>query len=316
MEITRLTPAYKDYIWGGDRLSRVYGKESGLERTAESWELSFHPDGESVIKDGEYAGLTLSKAAEKEDRSLIFGSKCDRFEFFPVLIKLIDAKNDLSVQVHPSDEYALKNEGQFGKTEMWYVIDADEGARLVYGLKRDVTAEELSAAAVSGEIMDMLNFVPVKKGDVFFIDSGMIHAIGKGLLIAEIQQNSNLTYRLYDYGRLGADGKPRELHVQKAAKVSKLTMAEAEANKSESFIKNGMETKTLSACKYFTVEEIRVKGEGEVTEKDTFVALTVIEGKGEIEGLELKAGDTVFIPANKEKATIMGEMTLLKTYID
>lgn len=316
MEITRLTPAYKDYIWGGDRLRELYGKESGLERTAESWELSFHPDGESVVRDGKYAGLKLSQVAEKEDRAALLGKKCDRFEFFPVLIKFIDAKNDLSVQVHPSDEYALKNEGQYGKTEMWYVIDADEGARLVYGLNKDLSPEELAQSAVSGEIMEHLNFVPVKKGDVFLITSGTIHAIGKGLLIAEIQQNSNLTYRLYDYGRLGADGKPRQLHIDKAAAVSELKKAASYGKKAEAFMKNGIQTRTLCSCSYFTVEELYLDGEGDVKEADTFVSVTVIEGAGKIGDLDLKAGDTAFIPANAEKAMISGKMTLLKTYID
>ena len=216
-----LIPPIKDYIWGGTKLREEFGKESGLERLAESWELSCHKDGVSVISGGEFDGMTLSEFVEEHPEAL--GKNCGRFEFFPVLIKLIDARDDLSVQVHPDDDYAMRVEGGYGKTEVWYVIDCEEGAELIYGFAEETDSDTFRRAIEEGTLLDIVNRVPVKKGDVFFIEAGTLHAIGKGILIAEIQQNSNTTYRVYDYGRLGADGKPRELHIDKALDVTRCT---------------------------------------------------------------------------------------------
>lgn len=206
MAIVKLKPAFKDYIWGGKKLVEEYGKEFQGERLAESWELSCHPDGESVIASGEYAGKTLS-AYIREKGFGILGRNCRRFSDFPILIKLIDAHDNLSVQVHPDNGYALRNEGQYGKTEMWYIVDCEPGAFLYYGFSRPVSEEEFRRRIADNTLLEVLNRVDVQKGDVLFIESGTIHAIGKGIVIAEIQQNSNITYRVYDYGRVGADGK-------------------------------------------------------------------------------------------------------------
>jgi len=310
MNITRLEPAYKNYIWGGTRLNKEYNKTSPYDITAESWELSCHDDGLCVIADGEYKGKTLKEViAANPD---ILGKNGKAFDFFPILIKLIDAADRLSVQVHPDDEYALASENSYGKTEMWYVVDAEEGASLVYGLKKDVTKEEFLDLSKNGGLMDILNFVPVKKGDVFFIRSGMIHAIGKGILIAEIQQNSNLTYRVYDYDRRDKEGNLRPLHVDKAATVSDLT--EVKDGGFADIKQISENVRRLSECKYFTVDEIKVNGTHEIRNDESFVCLTVVEGEGKIADLEAKAGTSIFVPCS-EKAVIDGKMTVLASYV-
>lgn len=198
MSILKLKPACKDYLWGGRRLVEEYGKEYDGETLAETWELSCHPDGPSVISNGKYAGKTLEEYIEKEGREIL-GTHCRRFREFPVLIKFIDANKDLSIQVHPDNRFALKNEGQYGKTEMWYVMDTEPGAFLYYGFKKEISREEFRRRINDNTLTEVLNSVSVKKGDTFFIEAGTIHAIGKGILLAEIQQNSNVTYRVYDY---------------------------------------------------------------------------------------------------------------------
>lgn len=310
MEITRLEPAYKNYIWGGTRLNSAFGKHSPFEKTAESWELSCHMDGLSVVADGEYAGQTLQSVIKKDPS--VLGSRGRAFDFFPILIKLIDAADRLSVQVHPDDAYALKNEHSYGKTEMWYVVDAESGASLVYGLKKSVTREEFLSLAADGRIMDVLNFVPVKKGDVFFIRSGMIHAIGKGILIAEIQQNSNITYRVYDYDRRDKDGKPRQLHTEKASVVAELDAVKPGAYADVKEIASGV--KRLSECKYFTVDEIKISDQYIIKNDMSFVCVTVVSGNGTIGGLRVSAGTSVFVPCGKT-AAVEGAMTLLASYV-
>lgn len=314
MEITRLIPAYKDYIWGGNRLKELYGKDSGYDITAESWELSVHPDGKSLIKDGPYEGKTLDSIITEDNKTEILGKNSSEFSFFPILIKLIDAKKDLSVQVHPSDEYALKNENSFGKTEMWYVIDADPGSYLVYGLNRQLTKEQLKEYSLSGEITEYLNRVRVKKGDTFFIEAGTIHAIGKGLLIAEIQQNSNLTYRLFDYGRLGSDGKPRQLHIDKAAEVANLSPIPFRKNSYPVIERRGYSKTVIAECRYFRTERYDVFSETEILIKNSFCSFTVLEGKGNANGIEFVPGDTFFVPAGK-KTEIKGKASFLLTQI-
>ena len=220
MAILKLKPSCKDYLWGGTRLRTEFGIEYDRDPLAESWELSCHPDGPSYIVNGEYAGKTLQQYIDENGKEIL-GTDCQSFGQFPVLIKFIDAKKDLSIQVHPDNAYALKNEGQYGKTEMWYVMDAAEGASLFYGFAKEVSEEEFEERIRNHTLTDVLNKVMIHKGDVLFIDPGTIHAIGAGSLIAEIQQNSNVTYRVYDYGRKGPDGKERELHVDKALQVTK-----------------------------------------------------------------------------------------------
>ncbi len=214
MEIVKLYPECKDYVWGGTKLKQKYGKITDKTPCAESWELSFHKDGLTKLSNGK----TLAESVTEKD----LGEKAKSFPFFPSLIKFIDAEQNLSVQVHPSDDYALEHENSFGKTEMWYVVEAEEGAGLYVGFNKDVTKEEFEQAIKENRLTELLNFFEVKAGDCYFIPSGTIHAIAKGCLICEIQQNSNLTYRVYDYGRKDKNGNERELHVDKALKVTSL----------------------------------------------------------------------------------------------
>lgn len=306
MELMKLIPATKDYLWGGTKLKEEYGIKSDKEPVAEAWVLSCHPDGASVIANGEHRGKTLEQL--RREHHELFGTNCRKFEFFPMLVKLIDAKKDLSVQVHPSDDYALKNEGQYGKTEMWYVVDCNEGAYLYYGFNKKITPEEFKKRIENNTICDVLNKVNVKKGDCFFIESGTIHAIGAGILIAEIQQNSNLTYRVYDYARVGADGKPRELHVEKAMKVTKLEKPTAHYGQPKGTL--------LGSCDYFTSELIEVNGSAEVTStNESFVHLLCTDGSATVNGSELKKGDSMFIPAGFGKAYITGNAEIIASRV-
>lgn len=288
MKITKTIPAFKDYIWGGNKLKKEFHKETALDRVAESWELAAHKDGTSGFVGEEF---TLSDLFEKR-RDLI-GTNADSFERFPMIIKLIDAKDNLSVQVHPSDEYALANENSYGKTEMWYVVEAEEGAGLYVGFKRDVTEEEFRRLIAENRLQEVLNFIPVKPGEWFFIEAGTVHAIGKGVLIAEVQQNSNLTYRLYDYGRVGADGKPRELHVEKGVRVSKLSAYQEDKR---------------TSCEYFSCESVSLSGARKMTaDKKSFVALVIMDGSFCCDGANYQKGDTVFIPAGYGEFTVEGQ---------
>ena len=288
MKITKTIPAFKDYIWGGNKLKTEFHKDVDLDRVAESWELAAHKDGTSGF-DGE----SFSLADLFENHRELIGTNARKFERFPMIIKLIDAKNNLSVQVHPSDEYALKNENSYGKTEMWYVVEAEEGAGLYVGFNRDVTEAEFRALIAENRLQEVLNFIPVKPGEWFFIEAGTVHAIGKGVVIAEVQQNSNLTYRLYDYGRVGADGKPRELHVEKGVKVSKLTAYTPDKR---------------TSCEYFSCESIALSGSRTFTaDKTSFVALVLMDGSLSVAGREYQKGDTVFVPAGYGDFTLEGE---------
>ena len=205
MAIVKLHPACKDYIWGGTKLKELYNKQTDMDPLAETWELSTHKDGQSEVVTGDDAGKTLSQYIEDKGWKVL-GTECRDMKRFPVLIKFIDAKQPLSIQVHPDDEYAWRVEGEPGKTEMWYILDAEPDAFLYFGVKRHTDREEFRKAIEDGTVLDLLRAVPVHKGDVFFIKSGTIHAIGAGIQICEIQQNSNTTYRVYDFGRVGKEG--------------------------------------------------------------------------------------------------------------
>lgn len=302
-----LSPACKDYLWGGHRrLREDFGVASALAPLAEAWVLSCHPDGPSVLADGPWTGRTLAEYVRETDGKAL-GTHCRRFENFPVLIKLIDADQNLSLQVHPSDEYALAHEGQYGKTEMWIALEAEPGAYLYYGFAREVTREEFARAIENGTLTELLRKVPVKAGDVFFIPSGTLHAIGAGLVIAEIQQNSNVTYRVFDYNRVGADGKPRPLHVEKALEVTDLHPAKP--------LEFGPH---LGTCGYFTVDG----HQGPFTARcgpDSFHALLFTEGKGTLacggETRVVQKGNCLFLPAGSGEYTVDGGCKTLVTYI-
>lgn len=295
-KIYKLNPALFANIWGGNKL-RAYGKDSAEDRIGESWELSFVSGSEA-----EADGIKTSEAFPKE----CWGSRAAKFEFFPTLTKFIDAKEKLSVQVHPSDEYALANEGQYGKSEMWYVVSADEGAGLYMGFGGSYTKDEITRAIADETVENMLSFKPVRAGDVFFIPAGTVHAIGGGVLIFEIQQNSTLTYRLYDYGRRDKAGNPRELHVEKAMKVLNTGVYQP-----VDFAQNSDECgRLIGECEYFCVREYETKNSAAklTVTAESFKSLTVISGECEIaadnERLCAKAGDSFFIPAQTSRAEI------------
>ena len=296
-KIYKLTPACKDNIWGGNKL-RKYGKESDKDRIAESWELSFTDGGEARIEDGRSMSEAFPRSA--------WGTAAEKFHACPVLTKFIDAMDKLSVQVHPSDDYALANEGQFGKTEMWYVVEADEGAGLYMGLERECDPEEFARAVADGSVEKLLSFKKVKRGDVYFIPSGTIHAIGAGTVIFEIQQNSTLTYRLYDYMRRDKDGNLRELHVDKAMKVSLL-----EPYKESEFDAN--DASLIGKCEYFETRKYQLNFTKMSlnVENNSFLSITCIGGNGTIEGEKMSLGDTFFIPAGSGEITVEGNAEII-----
>ncbi len=307
----KLNPIFKEIIWGGNRLKNEYNKKSDLQNIAESWELSVRQDGMNTIVGGEYDGLTMQEYIEKNGEAVISNKPQP---FFPLLIKFIDAEDNLSVQVHPDDEYGLKNANSLGKTEMWYIIDAKPGAQLVYGLNDGVSNEEFAQAIKDGKVEEKLNYVNVKKGDVFFIPSGLVHAIGSGILLAEIQQNSNITYRVYDYNRVGKDGKTRELHVNDALNVI-VNRSKEEIEKIQ-FSTNVKNSNTLASCKYFNVEKHSINGTFcSSTNEESFASLLCLDGKGEIfynnESFVFSKGDSYFIPANLGEFTISGDLEVI-----
>ena len=307
----------KDYIWGGTRLRELFGKEGG-DRLAESWELSCHPDGECYIMGGEFDGMKLSDFVNEHPEAVSSGFKSG--DSFPVLVKLIDAKNDLSVQVHPNDEYAHKYENDNGKTEMWYVIDAAPDSELIYGFNEALSKEDFRKAIENNTLMEKLRRVPVKQGDVFFIEPGTLHAIGKGILIAEIQQSSNVTYRVYDYGRLGADGKPRPLHIEKALEVTNTKPLDPE-RPVYGLELDGVVTQLLADCKYFNVNRHRLIKELELyADKNSFAHVLMIGGSGgelvaDNHRLELTMGSSVFVPAGTGAFAIKGNCDVIVTTI-
>lgn len=304
MEPLKLTPAFQNYLWGGTRLKEEFGKQCNFDRVAESWELSCHPAGLSVIANSVNKGMTLKNYLEQDWLARV-GECAAQFPVFPVLVKLIDAREDLSVQVHPDDAYAAEHEnGQYGKTECWYVLDCDEGATIAYGFNREMTREEFRARIQDGTLMDYVNVVPVHKGDVFFIEPGTLHAIGAGILIAEIQQNSNLTYRVYDYERRDKNGKTRDLHIEKAIAVTKTWAAPPRMKRTPTEYEGYSET-VLVDCAYFTATELRLSGTAMFPESGgtSYTYLLCTEGEAVLiydEGviMSIEKGESIFLPAN------------------
>lgn len=302
-KIVKITPAYKDYLWGGTKLKEYYNKKSDLDIIAESWEVSTHKDGSSLVE-----GIKLKDYIENNKG--ILGSK-GKGDNLPILIKLIDAKNDLSIQVHPDNDYALSHEGDNGKTEMWYIIECEEGSFLYAGVNKEMSKIELEESIKDGSITDKLNKIYIKQGDVLFINPGTIHAIGKGIVIYKIQQQSNVTYRLYDFKRKDDQGNTRELHVDKSMDVSNLKPQEWNLKEDAVLLEN--ETQKISklrSCKYFSVYKYDIKEEIEMSITDeSIVFITLLEGEGVIKGensVEVIKGDTVMIPAHNGKVLFKG----------
>lgn len=313
-EVIFMEPVYKDYIWGGNRLKKKFNKNTPYERTAESWEISANKNGKSIIKNGKFKGKTLDEIFNNEElKEKIFGKKALNLLEFPILIKFIDANNKLSVQVHPDDEYARKYENSQGKAEVWYIIDCKKDAKLVCGLKNETS--NLVESIKPENIEKNLNFIDVKKGDSIYIESGTVHAILDGILICEIQQNSDLTYRLYDWNRIDKNGKPRKLHIDKSLDVINMN------NKVE--IRHKDNTKTVQnivANNKFSTDLIKVdKKYEDKTNLTSFYAYNVIDGKGILEigdnQYNLSFGDSFIVPASVGEYCIKGNLELLKTFI-
>lgn len=284
-KLVKLSPIAKSYIWGGQYFQQ-FGK-SDLDVVSELWELAVRDNEQCLIVSGIDQGKTLKEVIRDSD----IGENGKSFPYFPLLIKLIDAKENLSVQVHPSDDYALKKENSFGKCEMWYIIDADEGSGLYVGLNKDYTKNEIKEKLNNGTLLDALNFFKVKQGDYFVINPGTIHAIGKGVRLLEIQQNSDLTYRLFDYNRLDKNGLPRELHIEKSLDVIDLCQFKQSKNDSPLLAKN----------KYFTVKKEFIKGELTIeADPFSFKCFTFVEGEGMVDDVPYKRFDTFFLKSGSE----------------
>jgi mannose-6-phosphate isomerase len=316
-----LKPVGKDNLWGGNRLKAEYYKNIPVTPLAESWECSAHPDGPSTVVNGTFAGRTLDKVLEQHPEYL--GTKVDKRYGLPILVKFIDAEKHLSIQVHPEDDFARKTENDFGKTEMWYVLDATEDAFLVHGFAHDVNESMLRKSVADGDLDKHLNKVKVHKGDVFFTPAGTIHGIGAGCLIAEIQESSNVTYRVYDYNRTDKNGQKRELHFDKAVQI--VNMKAAEPYKQKARLVHyypGCSRELLCRCKYFETVRINVtKGVAFTVRDSSFQALLCINGDGGLETgeyqkpLRFKKGDCIFIPAGLGRCFVIGECELLKVRV-
>lgn len=312
----KLLPFVSETIWGGRKLIEEYGVETEKSNAAEGWMLSCHDAGSSSVANGEFAGRSFADVVK--ENPVLCGKNAENFEDFPILIKFIDAMDNLSVQVHPTKEYCeLTGKGQ-SKTECWYIIDCEEDAGLILGFKDKISPEEFKAAIADNTLTDYVETVKVKKGDFFFIDSGTLHAICKGILLAEVQESSNTTYRIYDYNRVGADGKPRELHVEDGAAVTKL-----EKYSQPDFSNPALDTderRLLADCPLFKVWKLDIDGEiSGNAGVDSFVSLLIMDGEGSLEAcgetLALKKGDSIFIPANAGDYKISGRLEIIETRI-
>ncbi len=301
----KLTPVLKDYLWGGEKLKTLFGRKSdGI--IAESWEASVHKDGTSIISgENENFAEFLSKNKTAVDKN---GSG------FPVLIKFIDAAKNLSVQVHPSDEFARLHENDNGKTEMWYIVEANEGAGIYCGFKRDVKKDEFVDKLNNGGVEELLNFIPVKKGDCFLIKAGTVHAICAGCVICEIQQNSNVTYRVYDYMRKDKNGCLRPLHIEKALQVINFSAYKDETfgGKQEVLPNDSGSIRFLTSCEYFKCRELVLNDSYFETNDNSFTVVNIIEGSGDICGERFVAGDCFFISCG-EKLVIRGNAKAILT---
>ena len=306
-----LTPVSKEILWGGKKLKDAYNKTAPFEKLAESWELTVRQDGMNVIANGQHAGTTLGEYINEAGYSVVSANMRDRF---PLLIKFIDAADRLSIQVHPDNEYALREENELGKTEMWYIVESEPGAQLVYGLKDGITKKEFAAAVKTGKVQDILHYVDVHPGEVYFIPAGQIHAIGAGILIAEIQQNSNVTYRVYDYDRRGTDGSLRPLHTEKAIDVVQIR-TEEEIRALRFSDATGDPTE-IASCAFFCVRKLNLTAEPiTLTAKDSFLSLLCTDGTGTIQmgdsTYPICKGDSYFVPRGCPLISLTGTATVL-----
>lgn len=311
-------PILKDRIWGGTKLESDLGKQNlPSATTGESWELSAVPGDESVVKEGVYAGKQLSQLLEEFPKEILGSKLHEQFgNQFPLLFKFLDAREDLSIQVHPNDELAKERHNSFGKTEMWYVMQADEEARIIVGFKKKSSPEEYLEHLKNKNLIEILNEVKVKKGDVFFLETGTIHAIGAGIVIAEIQQTSDITYRIYDWDRVDAQGNSRELHVEQA--LDAMNYNTTDTQKQYKAIRNT--GNVMVDCPYFTTKYFPLSGKTDMTsDGESFVVYICTEGQYSFtvngESYDFKKGDTILVPAALKEFTLQGEAVLLEIYI-
>lgn len=299
----KFKPIYKECIWGGTNLLTVFGRDLPGDHVGESWDLSSHINGTSIVRNGPLMGQSLNQLLAQSWKD-IMGKKVPQEKQFPLLVKIIDANDNLSIQVHPGDGICEVTE-EAGKTEAWYVVSAKENAQLVYGLQKGMTREKFNKAVAENTVGDAVRRVDVKVGDMILVPAGTVHALLDGVMVYEVQQNSDTTYRIYDYERVDQDGKLRELHITKALEVINF-----ETQLSDVFVSDQI------CCPYFAMEKLVVFGEKQEKTADQFIIYCVIAGQGEIqyqetvEGIEL--GDTVLIPACLGEVRIIGDLTLLK----
>lgn len=321
----KLSPAFKDYLWGGNKLKSMYQKKCDYDIVAESWELSAHEAGPSIVISGRHKGMPFPVYLDTIGKAY-WGWKCQSLPNFPILVKFIDARDRLSVQVHPDDEYALENEGEYGKNEMWYVLDCEKDAGIYCGFNRDVTKEEVERRIRDNSILEVLNWIPAKKGDVFFIKAGTVHAIGAGMLVCEIQQSSNCTYRLYDFDRRDKFGNLRQLHLEKALDVLDYTKYQTVnacatgGENAEDADENGI---LLGRCKYFECYDYKIEKEQTIAmNPNSFLSLICVKGKGIVQmaqekedALTFQMGDSIFVPAREGKLLVTGQCELVVTHV-
>ncbi len=300
--ILPLKPVFKHYLWGGRELGALFGYQDGDKTISESWEISVHPDGKSMLED-----RTLADFLEREPQAVFPNGGA-----FPLLIKYIDAAQNLSVQVHPSDEYARRVESDNGKTEMWYVIRAAQHAGIYCGFRRDTSREEFLSALAEGRTEELLNFIPVQAGDCFLIKAGTVHAICAGCVICEVQESSNVTYRVYDYDRRDANGNARPLHIARAMDVIDFKAFRDETGRGPSVQQPGGSVRLLTDCGYFRCRELLLDGLYRERAVRSFLAVNVIEGAGRIGDRAFVAGNSFFVPCGEEM-TLCGKGKVILT---
>lgn len=314
----KFRPEFKERVWGARELER-FGFDLPPGSIGEGWMIGEHPNGTTAVADGPLAGTRLDELRERFGAEWL-GTRgiSERTGRFPLLVKLLDCSDDLSVQVHPNDDYERLAPGELGKTEMWYVLDAKPGAKIIYGLREGVDRDAFAAAIAEGRIMDCLHVVEAAPGDTFYIPAGTVHALGAGVLVAEIQQNSDTTYRLYDYDRPGLDGKPRELHIEDSLNVIAFDGAGASYGKTE--LAGGNSWLRLADSPYFIVEKGRIDGEWALsTSAESFQILIACEGEGAIRWsggeVSLRPGDCYLLPANLGAYSLTGNATVLRSFV-
>ncbi len=317
----KFKPIFKEKIWGGQKIRNILGKDFGaLPNCGESWELSGVDDNVSIISNGEFAGKDLKSVLKEHGRNILGSSHFEKFgSNFPLLVKFIDANDDLSIQVHPNDELAKKRHNGSGKTEMWYVVDADDGASLISGFNQKVDKKKYQSYFDQGRIMEILNSEEVVKDDVFFLPAGRVHTIGKGLLIAEVQQTSDITYRIYDFDRVDANGNERELHTEEALDAIDYTYHDQYKT---TYSDSWNEPVELVNCSFFTTNKLKLNREFNLeNRKDRFMIYTCVHGSGSLQHdlfqMKIELGDVLLIPAAISNITFDPDhaMHLLESYI-